>query len=111
MSTAFDRYQRGNDVIGSTEIRNRFGHHKGNEETGPKHEQARLAFITLAETLDQILPSGTAKVKAFDVLQDASMWAHFTIAEVAPVVFPPKPKEQPIIPYSTDTSAGDSIIE
>lgn len=99
-------------MMGSHEIRNRFGHHKGNDETGPMHDQVRLAFITLADTLDEILPSGMSKVKAFDVLQDASFRSHFAIAELAPVVFPLPGSRSPIVLLpSTDTSAANSTIE
>lgn len=74
--------------VGAEDIRNRFGYHPGTDETVPKHELIREAYIAFAEFLDQQLPDGRAKSTAFTNLQQSSMWANFGVAELAPVVLP-----------------------
>jgi hypothetical protein len=74
--------------IGSEDIRNRFGYHAGTDKTKPLHETVREAYIAFAEFLDNKLPDGRAKSTSFTNLQQASMWAHYGIAELAPVVLP-----------------------
>lgn len=77
-------------MIGKDEIEHRFGFHKatleGENATLPKHRDTRLKFREFAEWLDEVLPEGRAKSVAFTELENASMWAHKSIAETAPVV-------------------------
>lgn len=77
-------------LIGIDEIRYRFGYHKatieGPEATLHSHRELRLAFIEFAEKLDEVLPSGRAKSVAFTELENASMWSHKAVAELASVV-------------------------
>jgi len=77
-------------ALGSTEIEHRFGFHKatveGENATLPKHRDTRLKFREFAEWLDEVLPEGRAKSVAFTELENASMWAHKSIAETAPAV-------------------------
>ncbi len=72
------------------EIEHRFGFHKatieGPEATLPRHRDVRILFREFAEKLDAYLPEGRAKSVAFTNLEDASMWSHKAIAELAPVV-------------------------
>lgn len=79
-----------NSTLGPVEIENRFGFHKatieGANATLPKHTEVRLAFREFAEMLDQILPEGRAKSAAFTELENASMWCHKSIAELAPLI-------------------------
>lgn len=76
--------------IGPVDIEHRFGFHKATVEgpnaTLPKHRDTRLLFREFAERLDEILPAGRAKSVAFTELENASMWAHKSIAELAPAV-------------------------
>jgi hypothetical protein len=76
--------------IGAEEIEHRFGFHKatieGENATLPVHRDTRLLFRDFAERLDVLLPSGRAKSVAFTHLEEASMWAHKAIAEMAPVI-------------------------
>lgn len=76
--------------IGPVDIEHRFGFHKatieGPNATLPKHRDTRLLFREFAERLDEILPAGRAKSVAFTELENASMWAHKSIAELAPAV-------------------------
>ena len=72
--------------LGSDEIKNRFGYHKGTESTIPEHAYIRRRFIELAEELDVVLPAGRAKSVAFTELESAAMWTNKAIAEQAPVV-------------------------
>lgn len=76
--------------MGQVEIEHRFGFHKATIE-GPnatlyKHRRTRLLFREFAETLDEILPPGRAKSVAFTELENASMWSHKAIAELAPAL-------------------------
>lgn len=76
--------------IGAEEIENRFGFHKatieGDNATMTRHVTMRRLFKEFATQLDEILPAGRAKYVAFTELENASMWAHKSVAETAPVV-------------------------
>lgn len=76
--------------FGTKEIEHRFGFHKatieGPNATLPKHVQTRLKFRAFAEWLDETLPDGRAKAVAFTELENASMWCHKAIAELAPAI-------------------------
>lgn len=77
-------------TLGADEIEHRFGFHKatveGPDATLPRHRDTRLLFREFAEKLDEILPPGRAKSVAFTELENASMWAHKSIAERAPAI-------------------------
>jgi hypothetical protein len=77
-------------VLGKDEIEHRFGFHKatieGANATLPKHRDTRLKFREFAEFLDELLPEGRAKSVAFTELENASMWSHKAIAELAPAL-------------------------
>jgi hypothetical protein len=79
-----------NTSLGREEIEQRFGFHKatveGPEATGPVHRDIRRLFVELGVQLDALLPHGRAKAYAFTMLQTASMWMHWAVAEEAPVV-------------------------
>lgn len=79
-----------NVSLGPNEIEHRFGFHKatieGANATLPKHRDVRVRFREFAEFLDETLPAGRAKSVMFTELENASMWAHKSIAEHAPVV-------------------------
>lgn len=73
-------------TLSDSEIADRFGYHKGNEVTIPRHILVRELFRQTARELDALLPDGRAKRVAFDELESASMWANKAVAEMAPVV-------------------------
>jgi hypothetical protein len=83
-------------VIGKDEIENRFGLHKatieGDNATLSDHALVRKLFKRFAERLDEILSdemprSGRIpKDIAFERLEEASMWAHKSIAGRAPLI-------------------------
>lgn len=77
-------------MLGKEEIEHRFGFHKatveGENATLPLHVQTRINFRRFAEAMDQMLPDGRAKSVFFTELENASMWAHKSIAEMAPCV-------------------------
>lgn len=75
-----------NVSVGTDEIENRFGYHRPTPEAASAHVDLRLRFRRLAEDLDAALPQGRAKALAFTALQESSMWSHFAIAELSPVV-------------------------
>lgn len=77
-------------MLGKEEIEHRFGYHKatveGENATLPRHRALRLKFREFGEFLDEVLPDGRAKSVAFTELENASMWAHKAVAEMAPAV-------------------------
>lgn len=80
-------------MFGHEEIEHRFGFHKatveGENATLPKHTLVRIAYRKFAAELDEILPDGRAKSVAFTELENASMWSHKAIAELAPALEEP----------------------
>lgn len=76
-------------MLSTHEIEHRFGFHKGTTEgdnaTLPKHRDLRLKFRKFAEYLEEVLPDGRAKAVAFTELENASMWSHKAVAELAPL--------------------------
>lgn len=79
-----------NTSIGRDEIEHRFGFHKASLEgpnaSGSVHRKIRLLFIELGVQLDALLPAGRGKNTAFTMLQTASMWMHWALAESDPLV-------------------------
>lgn len=75
-----------NVSLGTDEIESRFGYHRPTPENASMHIDLRLRFRRFAEDLDAMVPQGRAKALALTKLQEASMWSHFAIAELAPVV-------------------------
>lgn len=76
--------------LGKDEIRERLGFHKGTIEgpnaTAPRHAQVREAFIAFADFMDDLLPIGRCTSLFWTNLEQASMWAHKGVANLAPVV-------------------------
>ena len=81
-----DQSAKPSGEIGSAELKNRFGYHRPTPDNAGQHVMLRPEFIRFAEQLDMLLPGGRAKALVMTKLQEASMWAHFAIAELAPVV-------------------------
>ena len=77
-------------MIGSEEIENRFGFHKGTIEgpnaTAPRHADLRVGFREFAAYLDARLSDSREKSLVFTALQEASMWSHCAVAKDAPLV-------------------------
>jgi hypothetical protein len=83
-------------MLSIQDIEHRFGFHKatveGAEATLPKHANLRAEFKAFAAKLEEVLPDGRAKSVMFTELENASMWAHKAVAELAPLqtdVLPP----------------------
>ena len=76
-------------MLSKQEILRRFGTHKptvsGPNPTSQYHAKLRLQFIRLAAVLEAALPDGREKDQAFTALENASMWAHKSVATQAPV--------------------------
>jgi hypothetical protein len=77
---------QGNVSLGEVEVENRFGYHRPTLENAQTHIDLRISFRRFAEYLDATIPAGRAKNVAFERLEDASMWSHKAVAELAPVV-------------------------
>lgn len=67
-------------MIGREEVQNRFGYHRANADSAPKHAQVRELLETIAVQLDLLLPDGRDKSLAFTSLQEAMHWANSAIA-------------------------------
>lgn len=69
------------------DIENRFGWHKatieGKSATLPQHDMLRTIFKEFATKLNEALPSGRYKSLCLTELENASMWSHKAIAELA----------------------------
>lgn len=63
-----------------------FGYHKPTQESAEKHQRLRQQFINFSKLLDEDLDGGRAKSLVMTKLQEASMWAHYSIAQNDPVV-------------------------
>ena len=74
--------------LGKEEIAHRFGPHPATAVTAKMYEQVVGAYIAFAEFLDTVLPDSRAKSTAFTNLQNSSMSANYSIAELAPVAQP-----------------------
>jgi hypothetical protein len=76
-------------MLSFEDIEHRFGFHKatveGENATLPKHADLRAKFKEFAAALEEVLPDGRAKSVMFTELENASMWAHKAVAELAPV--------------------------
>ena len=77
-------------TLGQAEIEHRFGFHKatieGENATLPVHRDVCVEFRKFASFLDVVLPEGRAKSVMFTELENASMWAHKSIAEYSPLI-------------------------
>lgn len=71
------------------EIEKRFGFHKatieGPNATAPMHSDLRENFKAFASWLSAQIPSGREAALAFTALEEASMWSHKAIAQLAPL--------------------------
>lgn len=95
-------------AVTDAEIRHRFGYHKGTSETMPKHELVREGFIAFAQFLNEQVPDGRAKSTALTNLQQASMWANFGIAELAPLA--DTREEVPTVKGYAETPVNDETV-
>lgn len=77
------------------EILNLFGYHRPETKLAQDlHEEVRAQFIEFASEMQGLLPDGRAKALFMTNLQQASMWAHFALAEKNPLVLPEEPKSR-----------------
>ena len=62
------------------ELENRFGYHRANAESAPRHSDTREAFLNMAHWLNAELPESRDKSLALTKLQEAMHWANSAIA-------------------------------
>jgi hypothetical protein len=67
-------------VIGNDEIIQRFGYHRANADSAPKHKRVRDLCMEFATSLDTLLPDGRDKSLALTKLQEVMHWANSSIA-------------------------------
>lgn len=87
-------------MISNEQIVNVFGYHRPDtDEAQRKHEETRAQFIEFAQILRDLLKDVNDRyaLEAFGKLHEASMWAHFALAEQNPLVWGEtyKPVEPP----------------
>ena len=63
----------------------RFRFHPATEVTGPKHDEARLRHLELAEWVAANVPPGRHRSLVLTALQEAMMWSNAGIACDTPV--------------------------
>lgn len=74
-----------NTSVGRTEINNRFGYHRADATSAPKHAKVRNIFETAANEIDDLIPAGRDKSLALTALQEAMHWSNSAIAMQNPV--------------------------
>lgn len=62
------------------EIDNRFGFHPATDDTRERHQNAREAFIAMAQVVVELVPKGREQALALTALQEAAMWTNAGIA-------------------------------
>lgn len=67
-------------MISNEELINRFGYHRANKDSAPKHAEVRNICLSVARKLNEILPEGRDKALAFTALQETMHWANSAIA-------------------------------
>ena len=65
-----------------------FAYHPATEETAPKHDAIRGAFLRFVEELWPLVPDGPEKTLVFRDLQRGQMNANLAVALLAPSVEP-----------------------
>lgn len=67
---------------------NQFAYHPANEDTAPRHDAIRTAFLTFVGELWPLIPDGPEKTLALRGLQEGCMYANLAVALTAPSVAP-----------------------
>lgn len=70
------------------DVLDQFAYHPATEETAPKHDAIRSAFLSFAEQLWPLVPDGPEKTLVFRELQKGQMFANLAVALTAPSVMP-----------------------
>jgi hypothetical protein len=65
-----------------------FAFHPATEDTAPRHDAIRVAFVGFLEELWPLVPDGPEKTLALRRLQEAQMFANLAVALTAPSVEP-----------------------
>jgi len=106
----YEQVDKEKAMLGDEEIQNRVGFHKATVEgpnaTLPRHREIRQDFASFMRFLDWMLPDGRAKDVAMHQLEDASMWAHKSISETAPLVDEEGDAEARRAMYKDETALG-----
>jgi hypothetical protein len=70
------------------DVLDQFAYHPATEDTAPRHDAIRAAFLAFAETLWPLVPDGPEKTLVFRELQKGQMMANLAVALTAPSVMP-----------------------
>jgi hypothetical protein len=70
------------------EVLDQFAYHPATEDTAPKHDAIRSAFLSFAGELWDLIPAGPEKTLVFRQLQQGQMYANLAVALTAPSVEP-----------------------
>lgn len=65
-----------------------FAYHPATEDTAPRHDAIRTAFLRFVEDVWPLIPDGPEKTLAVRRLQQAQMYANLAVALTAPAVAP-----------------------
>lgn len=64
----------------ATELGNRFGYHRATTESAPRHAAVRQVFVSVAQRLVELTPTGRDQALMLTELQSAMHWANSAIA-------------------------------
>lgn len=70
------------------DVLDQFAYHPATEDTAPRHDAIRSAFLGFVEELWPLLPDGPEKTLVFRDLQKSQMMANLAVALTAPSVMP-----------------------
>jgi hypothetical protein len=70
------------------DVLDQFAYHPATEDTAPRHDAIRSAFLSFAEQLWPLVPDGPEKTLVFRELQKGQMFANLAVALTAPSVMP-----------------------
>jgi hypothetical protein len=70
------------------DARDQFSYHPATEDTAPRHDAIRTAFLGFVAEVWPLIPDGPEKTLAVRRLQEAQMYANLAVALTAPAVEP-----------------------
>lgn len=71
-----------------TDALDQFSYHPATEDTAPRHDAIRTAFLRFVEEVWALIPDGPEKTLALRGIQEGCMYANLAVAITAPSVAP-----------------------
>jgi hypothetical protein len=70
------------------EALDQFSYHPATEDTAPRHDAIRTAFLRFVEEVWPLIPEGPERTLTLRALQEGCMYANLAVALTAPSVAP-----------------------